>query len=360
MIWGDLCRKNGTIDSFCNSQEQGDERNQGFRRKILSEFNDVVPGDTLPHTSSKMEIRRVKEDGEPVQLLWTGGYDSTFRLLQLAIVLKKRVQPHYIIYTDRDSLHAEIAAMEKIKKAMVDEFPHTKDLVLPTIYFGGNDIPEYPDIRSDMDELRKIIPFGSQYHIFAEYSRWRQIPYLELGIYSLRGHFTEKSDFLVRVETETDYWYEFDAQKIADSPWRSFAFARLPLVGENKVKLQDKVRKHGLAPYMSMTWFCCAPKKTIKGLVPCGSCTTCRWTVADGMPERIPLSNRIRSWLIRKVRWQITKLKRFFKITVPADKSSQSPEWKLRYETENAVSTDTGAVCSALQCSRQGSNAEND
>jgi len=27
-----------------------------------------------------------------------------------------------------------------------------------------------------------------------------------------------------------------------------------------------------------------------------------------------------------------------------ADKSSQSPEWKLRCETENAVSTDTGSV----------------
>ena len=35
---------------------------------------------------------------------------------------------------------------------------------------------------------------------------------------------------------------------------------------------------------------------------------------------------------------------------------AQSPEWKLRCESENAVSADTGSVCSALKFSRQGSN----
>ena len=40
----------------------------------------------------------------------------------------------------------------------------------------------------------------------------------------------------------------------------------------------------------------------------------------------------------------------------PADKSSQSPERQLRCDNENAVSTDTGSVCSALNFFRQSSN----
>ena len=44
-----------------------------------------------------------------------------------------------------------------------------------------------------------------------------------------------------------------------------------------------------------------------------------------------------------------------YTITVPADKSSQSPERQLRRDNENAVSPDTGSVCSALKFSRQSS-----
>ena len=32
-----------------------------------------------------------------VKLLWTGGWDSTFRLLQLLLLYEKKVQPYYII-----------------------------------------------------------------------------------------------------------------------------------------------------------------------------------------------------------------------------------------------------------------------
>ena len=34
---------------------------------------------------------------EPIKLLWTGGFDSTFRILYILVVEKKHVQPYYII-----------------------------------------------------------------------------------------------------------------------------------------------------------------------------------------------------------------------------------------------------------------------
>jgi len=42
-------------------------------------------------------------DGPVVNLLWTGGWDSTFRLLQLILDTRATIQPVYVIDTARRS-----------------------------------------------------------------------------------------------------------------------------------------------------------------------------------------------------------------------------------------------------------------
>jgi len=39
----------------------------------------------------------MQDQTEPINLFWTGGWDSTFRLIQLVFVNKKTVHPYYII-----------------------------------------------------------------------------------------------------------------------------------------------------------------------------------------------------------------------------------------------------------------------
>ena len=58
---------------------------------------------------------------EPINLFWTGGWDSTFRLLQLIIVFRKRVQPYYIIDTTRKSVQNE-------KQAMINFGSHVRNI----------------------------------------------------------------------------------------------------------------------------------------------------------------------------------------------------------------------------------------
>ena len=63
-----------------------------------------------------------------IYLFWTGGYDSTFRLCELLIIEKKKVQPIYIYYnldsiktTDfwvRKNRSNEIKSMNKIKSIL--------------------------------------------------------------------------------------------------------------------------------------------------------------------------------------------------------------------------------------------------
>ena len=58
----------------------------------------------------------MQDQTEPINLFWTGGWDSTFRLLQLIIVFRKRVQPYYIIDTTRKSVQNEKQAINKIRE----------------------------------------------------------------------------------------------------------------------------------------------------------------------------------------------------------------------------------------------------
>ena len=69
---------------------------------------------------------------ESVNLLWTGGWDSTFRLLSLSLLHQRPVQPYYIITWDRPSTGAEIQTMCDIKRLLFKKHPETKSLLRPT------------------------------------------------------------------------------------------------------------------------------------------------------------------------------------------------------------------------------------
>lgn len=67
------------------------------------------------------------------RILWTGGWDSTFRVLDLVLNKKKNIQPYYILDERRASTEIEIATMEKIKE-MMKELDLNQYIVLRTRY----------------------------------------------------------------------------------------------------------------------------------------------------------------------------------------------------------------------------------
>lgn len=62
-------------------------------------------------------MKETIHDVEPIKMLWTGGWDSTFQLLQLLFVQKRRVAPFYLIDEPRQSTGMELLAMEKYERA---------------------------------------------------------------------------------------------------------------------------------------------------------------------------------------------------------------------------------------------------
>ena len=54
-----------------------------------------------------------------VPLLWTGGWDSTYRLLYLLLVDGTAVQPIYLVEYQRKSALHEVASMARIRERLL-------------------------------------------------------------------------------------------------------------------------------------------------------------------------------------------------------------------------------------------------
>lgn len=78
-------------------------------------------------------------------LFWTGGWDSTFRLLQLLLEEKKEVQPHYIVIS-QPSTGKEIDTMLMIRHELYRLYPETRDLLKPIKFESEGQIKPNNDI----------------------------------------------------------------------------------------------------------------------------------------------------------------------------------------------------------------------
>ena len=116
-------------------------------------------------------------------LLWTGGWDSTFRVLQAVVLEERVVQPHYVVDLRRTGFGAEIRAMADIKRRIAERFPAARDRLLAVEIFQRDDIPENAALRKRFDQLRSQQWLGDQYEWLARFARWRQLSSLELAIH---------------------------------------------------------------------------------------------------------------------------------------------------------------------------------
>ena len=111
------------------------------------------------------------------EVFWTGGWDSTFRMVQLSrqdLV----IQPVYIGGDNRPSERIELATMNTIS-ALLTQHQGTKAKILPLKIVQKEDIPPNAEITEAFYEIRKSIPIGTQYEYLARYAKLN--PYVEIG-----------------------------------------------------------------------------------------------------------------------------------------------------------------------------------
>jgi len=228
------------------------------------------------------------------KLLWTGGWDSTFRLVDLALVKLREVQPYYILDTTRNSFRHELNAMTGIRRTLSSISPDAADLIKPTRVFSIHEIPEDPEITRKYVRLKQKAHLGVQYEWLARFAKHHKFRECEMAL--------EKGPELAGLDLLLDGNIEFHSCHEPDGAWRIaaplletdlslFSCFSFPILGMTKSEMRQAAHDNGFSEVMDQTWFCHYP---LFGR-PCGICRPCSTVMKEGMHYRIPWKGRLLS-----------------------------------------------------------------
>jgi hypothetical protein len=226
----------------------------------------------------------------PTKLLWSGGWDSTSRLLTLVLEEKKPVQPYYFIVPhQRKSTRNEREAREKITKMLFEKYPWTKDLILPTIYVRMDEIAPDEEITQAYRAAYESQTIGVQYEFMARYCKQNDIQGIEICLNKLGDPKVPPRfiHFLSRVGDSNIFTYNLE---LMDKPEYVFLkYFSYPTMDFTKEDMRLMAKEKGWLPVMKKTWFCYTP---LFGRIPCGLCQPCRFTIGEGQAWRLPVTTR--------------------------------------------------------------------
>ncbi|NLI54044.1 MAG: hypothetical protein GX417_06915 [Clostridiales bacterium] len=218
-------------------------------------------------------------------VLWTGGWDSTFRVLELAIIKKEVVQPHYILDNERASTPQELQAMEQIKELMIRKFPYTKDLILDHRFMNKNDIPPNETISQDFDKLLSMSHLGAQYEWLGRYADSNGLNDLELCIENGGGLASIIHSSVKKIDDNNDSYYVLALENLPYPEMKIFQYYHFPVFELSKLQMGELAAEYDFRDIMEHTWFCHNPRKNGS---PCGMCTPCKLTRKEGLGRRVP------------------------------------------------------------------------
>lgn len=213
-----------------------------------------------------------------VNLLWTGGWDSTFRLLQLAAA-GSEIQPHYIRDTNRDSLEKEIQVMRDIRQRVNEKFPKT--------FIRNIEIIDLPDINvcADFKQAHQNLLargwIGDQYIFIASYCRQYKIENLELSLERLHPGRRAVMPSLENTENNVR-GYRVISSAANNDLLCLFGQFSFPILSLTKLDMLENSKESDFLDILNMTWFCHQP---FFGK-PCGSCNPCMSTLEEGLRYR--------------------------------------------------------------------------
>jgi len=219
----------------------------------------------------KPKINENFED-DIVYLFWTGGYDSTYRLCELLLIEKRKVQPLYVNYNldsanqndfwVRKNRKNEINSMNEIINMLLIRYPSVKKLLKSTLYIENNiDNKEYDEELEKLNlwpKKRKI----HQYSHLGKISYHLKIP-LELGILGVDGG----KPFIRFINKHINETGRLKVQK--SHPLYYFKF---PLFKRSKKDLCNTAKEHNFDDIIRKSWSCWFPKND----QPCMRCPMCR------------------------------------------------------------------------------------
>ena len=214
-----------------------------------------------------------------IDVLWTGGWDSTYRVLSAALVDHRTVIPHYIVDLGRGSSLRELQAISEVRAALNSIDPEAAARIEPLRITPVTEIVEDHELSAAYHRLTQQAHLGSQYDWLARYAKSEDLHHLELSV-----HVDDKAYHFLKgrvVATEEGSW-TFDER--VDTDEAIFRFFDFPLLEISKTQMKTEAERHGFIEALEKSWFCYSPIDQ----APCGLCNPCRYTIEEGMEYRLP------------------------------------------------------------------------
>lgn len=217
-----------------------------------------------------------------INILWTGGWDSTYRVLHLSR-MNVILQPHYIICDNRRSVKFELEAINKITDDIFND-TRTQCVFKTIIITHEKDIPPDEKIANAFRSIRQSVLIGPQYDYLSRYAK--TVGNLEIGIEKggLAEDMMNKFGKLTYVENNGLSYWELDKSASSAALFKVFGYFRFPIYTLSKLNMKAEAEKLGVMDIMEKTWFCHFPHSGL----PCGCCFPCKFTIEDGLDYRLP------------------------------------------------------------------------
>lgn len=214
-----------------------------------------------------------------VNILWTGGWDSTYRVLSL-MNKPVSIQPYYL-KGKRKTEDRELKAIETITED-IRNHPSTKCELLDLIVVNISDVPLDDEVTRAYYNILRTDSFGSQYDWLGRFAK--TIKNLEINMHKddTANFFKKYGELIKKYDDEIGDYYVLDQNKSSEDLLKVFGNFHYPILYVTKLEMKEWAIQSGLIEIMHKTWFCYRPVNN----EPCGRCHPCNYTINEGLEYR--------------------------------------------------------------------------
>ena len=235
--------------------------------------------------------------GKKYYCFWTGGWDSTFMILE-QLRNGKTIQPIYVIDDKRVGNTYEKKAMKTIIEKI--ESMKLKGKLLPIEYVDISTIEKNERITESYKKIKEKTNLGTQHDWLSRFAKQRNIEIMlgtENGSPESSHIIDALSTFCTLYEDE-DGVKRIDKEKTTEEGLDVFENMLFPIVKYYETDMLKLVKEWNMEDVMKNIWFCHNP---IKGK-PCGLCHPCEVKMESQMEFLLPEKSQKRYKNLKKIK----------------------------------------------------------
>lgn len=247
------------------------------------------------------------------EIFWTGGWDSTFRVMELLTTTVGPIQPRYVIDPRRASSALELATIRQLTQHLEAGGYAEPGRIREPVLYRREEIPPDPDIDEAFLTITRQNRLGNQYRWLAMLVKAEGLDGIELSVEKGRSLYPIVGPFLVPVGQDT-----VPAFRVAPDAGAVAVLLGgfvLPLIQRSDARLRQEAAERGWDEVLAKTCFCHSP---VRGRHPCGTCRPC-----VQMLERKEEGARL-GWIGKTRYWAIERAVR----TLPVGLQWRCRQWQ--------------------------------